>query len=198
MLTHVGDLDPLSGVGGRCFTGLRDVTSDLSALDGAGLWVVALTFEGEAVCARFNGTGPVPDAWPAWEGPARDQWRSSLDREAFGKGVVAVREAIAAGDVYEVNLCRVLSSPAPDGADIAALGNRLRARHRAPFAATVRLPGVELASASPELFIRRNGAVVESRPIKGTATPGSRFSSKDRAENVMIVDLVRNDLGRVC
>ncbi|MBV8296264.1 MAG: hypothetical protein JO085_05455, partial [Acidimicrobiia bacterium] len=85
MLTHVGDLDPLAVVGGRCFTGLRDVTSDLSALDssgfwvvalsfegdvacarfdGAGLWVVALTFEGEAVCARFNGTGPVPDAWP--------------------------------------------------------------------------------------------------------------------------------------
>ncbi|MBV8297625.1 MAG: anthranilate synthase component I family protein, partial [Acidimicrobiia bacterium] len=74
----------------------------------------------------------------------------------------------------------------------------LRARHRAPFTATVRLPGVDLASASPELFLRRNGAVVESRPIKGTAGSGQGFSSKDRAENVMIVDLVRNDLGRVC
>src|SRR5207237_10667008 len=55
-----------------------------------------------------------------------------------------------------------------------------------------------VASASPELFLRRDGSVVESRPIKGTAPTGTAFSAKDRAENVMIVDLVRNDLGRVC
>ncbi|MBV8303900.1 MAG: chorismate-binding protein [Acidimicrobiia bacterium] len=198
MLAHVGHLDPLAVVGSRCFTGLRDVTSDLSALDSSGFWVVALSFEGDVACARFDGAGPVPQGWPAWEGPARDQWRSSLDRDTFGKGVVAVREAIAAGDVYEVNLCRVLSAPAPRGADIAALGGVLRAGHPAPFGATVRVPGVDLVSASPELFLRRNGAVVESRPIKGTAGSGQGFSSKDRAENVMIVDLVRNDLGRVC
>jgi para-aminobenzoate synthetase component 1 len=62
----------------------------------------------------------------------------------------------------------------------------------------VRLPGTELASASPELFLRRDGRRVESRPIKGTTPTGGAFSAKDRAENIMIVDLVRNDLGRVC
>jgi len=198
MLTHVGDLDPVAVVGGRCFTGLRDVTSDLSALDSSGAWVVAVTFEGDVVCARFDGAGPIPDAWPSWVGPGSAEWTSSLDAEAFGKGVVAIREAIAAGDVYEVNLCRVLSAPVSPAADIVALGGRLRSGNPAPFGAVVRLPGVELASASPELFLRRDGGVVESRPIKGTAPTGTAFSAKDRAENVMIVDLVRNDLGRVC
>ena len=112
--------------------------------------------------------------------------------------MIAVREAIAAGDVYQVNLCRVLSAPAPPAGDIVALGAALAAGNPAPHAAVVRLPQVELASASPELFLRRHGDSVESRPIKGTARPGAEFTAKDRAENVMIVDLVRNDLGRVC
>jgi para-aminobenzoate synthetase component 1 len=199
MLTHVGDLDPVAVVGDRCFTGLRDVTSDISALDGEGLWVVVVRFEGEAVCARFNSARAVPSTWPAWVGPALDSWSSSLDREGFCKGVVDIREAIAAGDVYEVNLCRVLSAPISGGADVMALGGVLRAGNPAPHGAVVRLPGsIELASASPELFLRRDGAVVESRPIKGTAPSGQAFTAKDRAENVMIVDLVRNDLGRVC
>ena len=87
MLTHVGDLDPLAVVGDRCFTGLRDVTSDLSALDAAGLWVVVVRFEGEVTCARFDRVGPVPKTWPAWPAPPTPAWTSSLDREAFGKGV---------------------------------------------------------------------------------------------------------------
>jgi para-aminobenzoate synthetase component 1 len=58
--------------------------------------------------------------------------------------------------------------------------------------------GCEVASASPELFLRRAGAVVSSGPIKGTAPIAAGLTAKDRAENVMIVDLVRNDLGRVC
>src|SRR5581483_11418868 len=76
----------------------------------------------------------------------------------------------------------------------------LFARLRAPHAAYVSLParGIEIASASPERFLRRDGDVVESRPIKGTAASAGGFLPKDRAENVMIVDLVRNDLGRVC
>ena len=198
MLTHVGDLDPLAVVGDRCFTGLRDVTSDLSALDGSGLWVVVVRFEGEVTCARFDRGGPAPRTWPSWSGPPTAAWTSSLDREAFGKGVVAIREAIAAGDVYEVNLCRLLSAPVGADIDILGLAGVLRTENPAPHAAVVRVPGVELASASPELFLRRDGTLVESRPIKGTAASGAMFSDKDRAENVMIVDLVRNDLGRVC
>ena len=198
MLAHVGDLDPVAVVGDRWFTGLSDVTSDASALDGEGLWVVVVRFEGDALCARFDRVGTVPLGWPGWIGPAVDAWSSSLDRDAFCKGVVDIREAIAAGDVYEVNLCRVLSAPVSTGADIVGLGGVLRVGNPSPYGAIVRLPGVEVASASPELFLRREGALVESRPIKGTAPTGASFSAKDRAENVMIVDLVRNDLGRVC
>jgi para-aminobenzoate synthetase component 1 len=197
MLTQVERLDPVAIVGGRCFTDLRDVTDDVSALDGAGLWVVVVRFEGEVVCARFDHVGAIPTA-PRWAGPPLGAWASSLDRDAFTKAVVDIREAIAAGDVYEVNLCRVLTAPAPAGTDVTALGAALRTANPSPFGAVVRLPGTELASASPELFLRRDGRDVESRPIKGTAPTGGAFSEKDRAENVMIVDLVRNDLGRVC
>ena len=192
---------PLAVVGGRLATGLVDVTSDLGALDGPGFWAVVLTFEGRATCARFEHVRPA-SPWPGapWRGPPRSAWRSSLDRAAFCDGVDDIRAAIAAGDVYQVNLTRRLSAPAPEGADVAALGAALATGNPAPYSAVVRLPeaGVHVASASPERFLRRDGAVVESRPIKGTAADPAAFLPKDRAENVMIVDLVRNDLGRVC
>jgi para-aminobenzoate synthetase component 1 len=123
-----------------------------------------------------------------------------LDRTAFSAGVCAIRAAIAAGDVYQVNLTRRLSAPLPHDADVAALGAALAEGNPAPYSAVVRLPaqGIHVASASPELFVRRSGRVVTSSPIKGTAATPDAFTHKDRAENVMIVDLVRNDLGRVC
>jgi para-aminobenzoate synthetase component 1 len=195
------DLPAVAAVGGRIATGLLDVTSDLSALDGAGFWVVVAPYEGEALCARFERTRPM---WgrPArgWIGPRRHEWRSSLDRTAFEAGVGAIREAIAAGSVYQVNLTRRLSAPLPADADVLALGAALAGGNPAPHAAVVRLPshGVHVASASPERYLRREGRAVRSQPIKGTATTPDRFLEKDRAENVMIVDLVRNDLGRVC
>ena len=76
--------------------------------------------------------------------------------------------------------------------------------HPAPHAALLRFEvvgeAVAVVSASPELFLRRRGVGIETRPIKGTAATAARLraSAKDRAENVMIVDLARNDLGRVC
>src|SRR5438876_3929652 len=191
----------LAVVGGRLLTGLVDVTSDLGALDGSGTWAVVLPFEGDPVCARFASVRPARP-WPGapWRGPSRDAWTSSLDEDGFGKGVEAIREAIAAGDVYQVNLCRRLSAPLPAGADVAALGAALAEGNPAPYAAVVRLPsaGVHVASASPERFLRRERERVWSSPIKGTAATADGFLAKDRAENVMIVDLVRNDLGRVC
>jgi para-aminobenzoate synthetase component 1 len=192
---------PLAVVGGRLATGLRDVTADLTALDSSGFWAVVVAFDGEAVCARFDTVRPArPWPGPAWVGPLAHAWTSSLDRDAYCAGVVAIREAIAAGDVYQVNLCRVLSAPAADDADVAALGAALAKGNPAPYSAVVRLPdhGVHVASASPERFLRRDGRIVVSKPIKGTAPTADRFLPKDRAENVMIVDLVRNDLGRVC
>ena len=197
----MGDLQPLAVVGGRLLTGLQDVTSDLTALEGSGTWAVVLPFDGDAVCARFERVQPArPWPGPPWVGPPAGSWASSLDRAGFCKGVEAIREAIAEGDVYQVNLCRVLSAPLPPDADVAALGAALAEGNPAPYSAVVRLPehGVHVASASPERFLSREGDVVESRPIKGTAATSDGFLPKDRAENVMIVDLVRNDLGRVC
>ena len=197
----MSDLSPLAVVGGQLCTDLRDVTSDLSALDSTGFWVVVLPYDGEPVCARFDRVrGAVP--WPGrpWVGPAAGSWRSSLERTAYCEAVRRIRDLIGAGEVYQVNLCRILSAPLPRGADVAALGAALTTGNPAPYSAVVRLPdhGVQLASASPERFLRRDGDVVESQPIKGTAATPTGFLGKDRAENVMIVDLVRNDLGRVC
>ncbi|MBK8461219.1 MAG: anthranilate synthase component I family protein [Micropruina sp.] len=188
-------------VGGRLATGLRDVTSDLTALDGPGFWAVVLTFEGEATCARFDQVRPaVPWTGARWQGPRRDSWVSSLDRTAFEDGVREIRDVIAAGGVYQVNLTRRLSAPASPAMSIPALGAALAEGNPAPFSAVVHLPqhGVHVASASPELFLARVGDRVWSSPIKGTAATAEGFLAKDTAENVMIVDLVRNDLGRVC
>ena len=202
------ELPPLARFGRLVASDLRDVTADASALDSAGFWAVAVDFEGRTVCARFADvrTAAAPPS-PAgrWRGPDPRAWTSSLDREAYLAGVRTVRERIAAGEVYQVNLCRVLAAPLPAGPgggapDVDALGAMLARGNPAPYAGVVRLPaqGVHIATASPELFLRRRGDTVESGPIKGTAREPDGFLAKDRAENVMIVDLVRNDLGRVC
>ncbi|MFF8954834.1 chorismate-binding protein [Streptomyces sp. NPDC014894] len=203
------DLVPLARFGRLVATGLRDVTSDPAALDSAGFWAVAADFEGGLTCARFADvrTGPVPAPVPGrWRGPARGDWTSSLDRAAYTAGVRRIREHIAAGEVYQANLCRVLSAPLPEGADgpaahdVDELTALLARGNPAPYAGTIRLPshGVEIATASPELYLRREGDAVESGPIKGTGRTADDLLAKDHAENVMIVDLVRNDLGRVC
>jgi para-aminobenzoate synthetase component 1 len=190
---------------GRVATGLREVAHDPAVLDGTGFWAVVADFEGRITCARFadvRAEESFPRTDPAgWLGPGRSAWSSSLDREAYTAGVRRIREHIAAGEVYQANLCRVLSAPLPDPrrADVDALTSRLAHGNPAPYAGTVRLPdhGVAVATASPELFLRRDGEVVLSGPIKGTGRTEADLLEKDFAENVMIVDLVRNDLSRV-
>ncbi|MFB8125696.1 chorismate-binding protein [Streptomyces bacillaris] len=193
--------------GGLVASGLQDVTNDPAALDSSGFWAVCADFEGRTVCARFSSVrreevpAPVPGAW---RGPGAGEWTTSLDRDAYTAGVRRIREHIAAGEVYQANLCRVLSAPLPEAepgrADVDALTALLARGNPAPYAGTIRLPGhgVEVATASPELFLRRKGRTVESGPIKGTGRTEADLLEKDHAENVMIVDLVRNDLGRVC
>ncbi len=193
----------MAAVGGYLARDLLDITDDLAALDGSGWWAVVLPYDGAPVCARFARVTRLPGTWPrlrGWVGPTADAWASSLERPAWTDAVAAIRSAIARGDVYQVNLTRRLSAPLPEGADALALGRVLAAAHPAPHAVTLRLPaaGVSIASASPELFLRRDGRSVVTRPIKGTAADAASFLAKDRAENVMIVDLARNDLGRVC
>ncbi|KKZ69199.1 chorismate-binding protein [Streptomyces showdoensis] len=198
-------LAPMARFGGLLATDLRDVTRDPEALDSSGFWAVCADFEGRLTCARFGDVRPDPVPAPvpgAWRGPAAGDWTSSLDRAAYTAGVRRVREHIARGEVYQANLCRVMSAPLPDPAlaDVDALTALLARGNPAPYAGTIRLPahGVEIATASPELFLRREGALVTSGPIKGTGRTADDLLPKDYAENVMIVDLVRNDLGRVC
>ncbi|MER6096376.1 chorismate-binding protein [Streptomyces sp. NPDC001728] len=198
------DLAPLARFGGLVATDLRDVTHDPEALDSAGFWAVCADFEGRLTCARFGDVraDPVPPPVPgAWRGPAAGDWSSSLDRTAYVAGVRRVREHIARGEVYQANLCRVLTAPLPhpERADVDALTSLLARGNPAPYAGTIRLPahGVEIATASPELYLRREGALLSSGPIKGTGRTAADLLPKDHAENVMIVDLVRNDLGRV-
>jgi para-aminobenzoate synthetase component 1 len=134
-------------------------------------------------------------------------WETSLARARYQHAVRRAIDYIRAGDVFQVNLSQRLSS---DWAgDPFALYARLRRSSPAPFMALVRLGGADLISASPERFLQRRGDRIETRPIKGTRPRGEgpaadrrealalRSSAKDRAENVMIVDLARNDLGRV-
>ena len=192
---------PLAVVGGRLATDLVDLTADLGALDSDGFWAVVLPFEGAPICARFAHVRPArPWPGPGWRGPPPEAWTSSLSEEAFKAGVCSIRASIEAGDVYQVNLTRRLSTPMPPGGDVAALGAVLAEGNPAPYSAVVRIPGARchVASASPERFLSRDGDLVRSAPIKGTAPDPSGLTDKDRAENVMIVDLVRNDLGRVC
>ncbi|NUW37237.1 chorismate-binding protein [Nonomuraea sp. SMC257] len=191
--------DAFAHVGGLLATGLRDLTTDLAALDGDGWWAVVADYEGKVTCARFDRVRPAPLPRPRrpWHGPPPGRWHSSLDQAAYERGVQTIRDHIERGEVYQANLCRVLSAPVPADADPLALAARLAAGNPAPYAAVIDLPGTTVVSASPELYLSRDGDVVESRPIKGTGVTAADLLDKDRAENVMIVDLVRNDLGRV-
>lgn len=192
-------------LGGRLATGLVDVTDDLAALDGSGRWAVVVTYEGRVTCARFADwrEAPVPATGP-WIGPDPGSWATSLDRSAYIAAVGDVRRRIAEGTVYQANLCRVLSAPLAGGpvrgVDLSPLARRLAQRHDSPYGGLIQVPeaGVAVVTASPELFLRRDGARVVSSPIKGTGRTEDDLAPKDVAENVMIVDLVRNDISRVC
>jgi para-aminobenzoate synthetase component 1 len=134
--------------------------------------------------------------------------KSNFTPEEYIKAVNRVREYIAAGDVFQVNLSQRFE------ADLKIppyeLYKRLRTVNPAPFAGYLNFQGVTIVSASPERFLKVQGDLVETRPIKGTRPRGRdpvedqslaqelTHSIKDNAENVMIVDLERNDLGRVC
>jgi para-aminobenzoate synthetase component 1 len=139
---------------------------------------------------------PPPEPVGAYRAGA---WERSWTDAEYGAAVEEVRAAIAHGDVYQVNLVQHLSAPfAGDPAGLAPALARYRPLHGRPF----RGDGWTIVSASPELFLARRGRRVWTCPIKGTRPLGEaaelRASEKDAAENVMIVDLERNDLSRVC
>ncbi|HET9769008.1 MAG TPA: chorismate-binding protein [Thermoanaerobaculia bacterium] len=141
------------------------------------------------------------------EPPAPLLWTPSIDAAAHSRQVAAVRDAIARGDTYQVNLTWRLRAPFAGSAE--DLFARLLASQPVPHAAFLDLGDHVFCSASPELFFRRRGRLLVCRPMKGTAPRGRHpdedaaraaalaASPKERAENLMIVDMVRNDLGRV-
>ena len=193
-------------MGGQWASGLLNVEHDPAALRFGGRWAVAIPYEGEPVLARFSDWSPsarIPIG--RWTGPPVSSWATSMDEASYREGVASLRDAIAAGSVYQANLCRVMTADLPDAeaADIAGLHCLLARGNPAPYGGFLRLPdhNVAVASASPELFLAvartDDGRFISSGPIKGTGATAGDLTDKDRAENVMIVDLVRNDLSKV-
>jgi para-aminobenzoate synthetase component 1 len=141
-------------------------------------------------------------------GPSRARRLTpSMSREAFIERVLRAREYIRAGDIYQVNLSYQFQTEAVHGW---RLFHALSQRSPAPFSAWMKAPGIEMASSSPEQFLRISDREIRTRPIKGTrprsedATRDTQLayelqtSPKENAELVMITDLLRNDLGKVC
>lgn len=156
---------------------------------------------------RLMRAGSLPSAsapapWLSWE--------SNFSRRAYEAAVARVIEYIWAGDIFQANLSQRFRAALPAEFDTFAMYRRLRAVNPAPFAAYLNLGDAVVASSSPERFLKVTGDRVETRPIKGTRSRGRtpaedealagavERSEKDRSENVMIVDLLRNDLSRVC
>jgi para-aminobenzoate synthetase len=174
--------------------------ADADGAAAAEAWLAAAERELEGLTPPTPLTPPAPDAltFTAREG-----------RDAYLANIAACKREIFEGETYEVCLTTQLHS---DGAiDPLAAYRALRARNPAPYAALLRLGDASVLSSSPERFLRVDRErIVESKPIKGTAhravhpaedayrAAALREDDKSRAENLMIVDLVRNDLGRVC
>jgi para-aminobenzoate synthetase/4-amino-4-deoxychorismate lyase len=163
---------------------------------------------------------PVPVAWfglydaahpippPVWNFPPISPcWASNINREDYGKAVERIREWIAAGDTYQVNFTTRLTSPFHEDPD--ALFAALHASQPNAYAAYVNTGDHAICSVSPELFFEQTGDRIVCRPMKGTVERGAtteedrdraawlKGSEKNRAENIMIVDMIRNDLGRI-
>jgi para-aminobenzoate synthetase component 1 len=156
-----------------------------------------------AAAPPSSGPGPQTHALPEMPGIY-----STFSRDQYLRAVERTREYVLAGDIFQANLSQRLEAALREHPF--ALYARLRQRNPAPFAAYFDDGEMAVVSASPERFLRVSGECVETRPIKGTASRGwtplhdsalweaLAESEKDRAENVMIVDLLRNDLSKVC
>ena len=184
---------------GRYARSLIEVTDDLSRLDDGNFWAVSVSFEGKVRLARFSQVVKASFPYSGSSEPSVfGRWKSSLDENSYFKYVSNIKDAIASGWVYQVNACRVLTADY-SGDELASLFGKILQSNPAPYAAYLSLPELAIASASPELFLKRDGDKVTTSPIKGTqALEEQVFGDKDQSENIMIVDLMRNDLGQIC
>ncbi|WP_318387971.1 aminodeoxychorismate synthase component 1 [Enterobacter sp.] len=177
-------------------------------------WALIVDHVKERVSLVSHGDANARLAWLLAQQPAalppfalRTRWQANMTREAYGEKFRAVQAYLQSGDCYQVNLAqRFQAGYQGDEWQAFMALNRM---NRAPFSAFLRLPHGAVLSLSPERFIRIERGTIQTRPIKGTrprlADPQAdaeqaqqlASSPKDRAENLMIVDLMRNDLGRV-
>ncbi|HEX5792825.1 MAG TPA: chorismate-binding protein, partial [Rheinheimera sp.] len=153
--------------------------------------------------SRLQHTAPVSAAFSL-----TTPWQANMDKAGYVARFNQVQEYLLSGDCYQINLTQRFSAGYQGDEWQAYL--QLRDKNAAPFSAFIRLPQGAVLSISPERFLQLHNGKVETKPIKGTRPRGIcpmtdaveadnlRNSEKDRAENVMIVDLLRNDLGKVC
>ena len=191
------DNSSLFWMGGRLATDLVEVSHDPVCLEDSGFWAVSTTFENQFTAAKFATVVEAPFPNTPWI-PLKGTWSSSLSADQYIDYVERIRNAVADGWVYQVNACRRLTHPV-DGQSLRGLFSEILKNNPAPWASYLEIPDVMIASASPELFLSRKGSTIMTSPIKGTQpTHSQQFGAKDQAENVMIVDLMRNDLGQIC
>jgi len=179
-------------------SGLAEVSSDPKVLSDGRFWAVVASFEGELQFARFRKVKheAFPESnWDRLERP----WKSTMEEIDYIAYIHAIREAISAGSVYQVNACRELQHfMGEKPQSLQGLFSEILRANPAPFASYLKIPKLEIASASPERFLSRNGLQLLTSPIKGTIRWNEEeFGEKDKAENLMIVDLMRNDLSQV-
>ena len=188
---------PMFWMGGRLATDLIEISHDPACLDDGDFWAVSTTFEGAFTAAKFATVVDADFPTANWM-PIKSQWQSSPNQHEYIGYVDKIRELISQGWVYQVNACRQLTTD-DSNSNLRGLFSGILSNNPAPWASYLELPDLNIASASPELFLERNGSRVKTSPIKGTQLLGaSEFGSKDRSENIMIVDLMRNDLGMIC
>ncbi|MCA1948657.1 MAG: chorismate-binding protein [Armatimonadetes bacterium] len=176
------------------------------AYDSAPSWdpaLVALRQEGDSPLAAFALYEREPETFRflcSHQVAERPDWWAEIDRSRYRQLFRWVQRRLQKGDTYQANLTFRLRTEW--NGDLAGWFASIAGPAPPPHAALLNLGGLEIASFSPELFLERTGRTVRSRPMKGTERAGSpedalRLSEKQRAENLMIVDMVRNDLGRV-
>ena len=190
--------------------GLYDTVAAFDTLEGRA-WVIARDPAGaDRLAGRLADRLAAPAPPPPDAGPLPPAvWRADLTRAEYEARVSRVLDYIRAGDIFQANFTQAFRAGMPAGTDAYALYERLRRMSPAPFAAFLDCGDVRLLSVSPERFLKLSpDGTVETRPIKGTrprhadpdidaaAARELASSVKDNAENLMIVDLLRNDLGR--
>jgi len=179
-------------------SGLAEISNDPDVLSDGRFWAVVATFEGELQFARFRKVREQPFPESTWKRLERP-WKSTMEEIDYISYIHAIRESISAGGVYQVNACRELRHFMGDKPQsLRGLFSEILRANPAPFAAYLKTPTIEIASASPERFLSRSGTQLMTSPIKGTIRWNEEeFGEKDQAENLMIVDLMRNDLSKI-